>query len=63
MSGVSFLLLGIGLSFVGSLIVWWRSRKPTSWDSGITEFSRNMHALGQTRPESTDSTGRRSRRR
>lgn len=62
MSGVAFLLIAVGLSLVGTLIVWLRTRKPTSWDSGISEFSRNMDALSQTKPTSTDQSGRRERR-
>lgn len=45
MSGAAFLLVAIVLSLVGSLVIWLRSRKPTRWDSGIEEFSRNMEAL------------------
>ena len=48
MSGVVFLLLAVGISAVGILIIWLRTRNPTSWDSGISEFSRNMDALKQT---------------
>ena len=58
MSGASFLLIAVGLSLLGTLVVWLRTRKPTSWDSGISEFSRNMDALSQTRPADTDQSGR-----
>jgi hypothetical protein len=61
-SGVAFLLIAVGLSLVGTIIVWLRTRKPTSWDSGISEFSKNMDALSHTKPTSTDQSGRRERR-
>jgi hypothetical protein len=60
-SGVAFLLIAVGLSLLGTLVVWLRTRKPTSWDSGISEFSRNMDALAHTRPLDNDPTGRRRR--
>lgn len=60
MSGVAFLLVAVGLSLIGSIIIWLRTRKPTTWDSGITEFSRNMEALAQAKPAEHES--RRSRR-
>ena len=54
MSGLAFLLIAVVLSIVGSLVIWLISRKPTSWDSGINEFSRNMDALApQDRPTSS----------
>lgn len=62
MSGAAFLLIAVVLSLLGTLIVWLRTRKPTSWDSGISEFSRNMDALSQARPADTDQSGRRPRR-
>jgi len=61
-SGIAFLLIAVGLSLVGSLVIWLRSRKPTTWDSGIHEFSRNMEALAQARPEPASAPSRRSRR-
>lgn len=60
MSGVAFLLVAVGLSLLGTLVIWLRTRKPQTWDSGIQEFSRNMEALAQTRPE-TREPARRSR--
>jgi hypothetical protein len=62
MSGVAFLLIAVGLSLIGTLIVWFRTRQPTHWDSGISEFSKNMEALSQTRPIDQDPSGRRPRR-
>lgn len=60
MNGVAFLMIAVVLSSIGSLIIWLRSRKPTSWDSGIDEFARNMEALA---PENRDSPEGRRRRR
>ena len=60
MSGIAFLLIAIGLSIVGSLAIWFFSRTPTSWDSGIDEFSKNMDAL---KPDQNEGSGRRRRRR
>jgi hypothetical protein len=62
-SGAAFLLIAVGLSVLGTLVIWLRTRKPTSWDSGISEFSKNMDALAQTQPADDDPTGRRPRRR
>ncbi len=62
MSGLVFLVVAVGLSLIGSLVYWLRTRKPTTWDSGITEFSRNMEALAQARP-SPQPGPRRPRRR
>lgn len=45
MSGLIFLLVALGLSVVGSLALWLRHRKPTSLESGISNFSREMDAL------------------
>jgi hypothetical protein len=61
-SGVAFLLIAVALSILGSIVVWARTRQPTSWDSGISEFSKNMEALSQTRPLDDDPSGRRPRR-
>lgn len=45
MSGLFFLLAALGLSVVGSLVLWLRQRQPTSFDQGIEDFSREMRAL------------------
>jgi hypothetical protein len=44
-SGLAFLLAALGLSVVGSLVLWLRQRQPTSFDQGIEDFSREMQAL------------------
>ncbi|MCX7619376.1 MAG: hypothetical protein N2037_00850 [Acidimicrobiales bacterium] len=47
MSNVSFLLIVVVISVVGSLFLWLRSRKPTSLMSSIEEFQREMGALAR----------------
>ena len=45
MSGLVFLLIAIGISVVGSLLLFARHRAPTSMEHGVTEFQREMRAL------------------
>ena len=46
MSSAIFLLVVVGLSVLGSLVVWLRHRqRPRSVESGIDAFSREMRAL------------------
>ncbi len=45
MSNLAYPLVALVASVVGSLIVWYRSRKPKSFESGIAEFHRGMQAL------------------
>ena len=45
MSGFVFLLIAIGISVVGSLVLFARHRAPTSMEHGVTEFQREMRAL------------------
>lgn len=45
MSGLVFLLIALGLSVVGSLVLWMRYRKPTSLEHGIRSFNKEMEAL------------------
>lgn len=63
MSGVAFLLMAVGLSLFGSLVIWLLSRKPTRWDSGIEDFSRHLHALSPENREPGQSVRRRARSR
>ena len=51
MSNLLYLLLAVILSVVGSLILWYRHRKPTSMEAGIDEFNRELRALA---PEKRD---------
>jgi hypothetical protein len=48
MSGnVAFLLIAVAIAVVGSLIVWYRYRKPKTFMSSINDFAREMDALGR----------------
>lgn len=47
MSNAAFLLIVVVISVVGSLYLWLRSRKPTSFMSSIEEFQREMGALAR----------------
>ena len=45
MSGVAFLGLAVVVSVVGSVVLWLRTRKPTTLGSSIDSFEREMRAL------------------
>jgi hypothetical protein len=55
-SALVFLLVALAVSAVGSSILWLRSRKPTSLQSSIDAFNREMRAL---RPEDESPARRR----
>jgi hypothetical protein len=42
---VAFLMIAVVISVVGSTILYLRSRTPSSLDSGIENFRREMQAL------------------
>lgn len=44
-SNLIYLLLALGGSVIGSVVMWLRHRKPTSVEAGIAEFSRGLQAL------------------
>lgn len=44
-SNLIYLMLALGGSVVGSLVMWFRHRRPTSFESGIDEFNRGLRAL------------------
>lgn len=46
-ANVGFLLIVVVISVVGSLFLWWRSRKPTTFMSSVDEFQDEMRALGR----------------
>lgn len=50
MGNLIFLVGAIGLSIVGSTLLWLRYRKPTSFMSSIDDFRSEMSALGGERP-------------
>ncbi|HEX2040589.1 MAG TPA: hypothetical protein VHF47_12765 [Acidimicrobiales bacterium] len=45
MSNLVYLLIAIGLSVVGSIVLWYRHSKPKSLEAGIDEFDRGLRAL------------------
>lgn len=71
LSNLLYLLAAIGLSAIGSTLLYLRHRRPTSMEYGIREFSRGLEALdpsrGGSQPDepaaSRPGTARRPRRR
>jgi hypothetical protein len=59
-SSAGFLLVAIGLSVVGSMLIWIVNRKPKTFMSSIDDFSREMKALGRD-PEAVQGGRRRKR--
>lgn len=49
MSSLIYLLIAVVLSVVGTLILMYRHRKPTSMEHGIDEFHRELRALAPER--------------
>ena len=45
MNAVAFLMIAVVISVVGSSVLYLRSRTPTSLESGIDTFRREMQAL------------------
>lgn len=45
MGAAAFLMIAVVISVVGSTILYLRSRTPSSLDSGIENFRREMQAL------------------
>jgi hypothetical protein len=60
MSAGAFLLLAVGFSIAGSLLIWVLNRKPKTFMSSIDDFSREMKALG--REPDAPAGGRRRKR-
>lgn len=49
MSSLIYLLIAVVLSVVGTLVLMYRHRKPTSMEHGIDEFHRELKALSPER--------------
>ena len=49
MSNLLYLLAAVGLSAIGSTLLYLRHRRPTSMEYGIKEFSRGREALDPSR--------------
>lgn len=45
MSPIVFLLIAVVISVVGSVVLYLRSRTPSSMEAGIDDFRREMQAL------------------
>lgn len=45
MTALTFLLFPVLIVAVGSFVMWWRGRQPSSVESGIESFRREMQAL------------------
>ena len=45
MGAVAFLMIAVVISVVGSTVLYLRSRSPSSLESGIDNFRREMQAL------------------
>jgi hypothetical protein len=50
-SNLLYVLVALTLSALGSLILWYRHRKPRSMEAGIDEFTRELKALAPERRE------------
>jgi hypothetical protein len=50
-SNLIYLLVAVALSIIGSLILWYRHRRPRSMEEGIAEFNRELRALSPERRE------------
>ncbi len=61
MSNVAFLLIVVVITVLGSLVLWIRHRKPTTFMSSVDEFQEEMRALGRDADEAGGS-GRRGGR-
>jgi hypothetical protein len=56
-TGLLFLAVAVALSVVGSVVLWLRTRPPTSFESGIDEFARRRAALAPQRRRGSDPGG------
>jgi hypothetical protein len=57
-SAIVFLLIAVGVSLVGGLILWLQHRSPNTLDSGIRAFQREMDALAPPPDDESDSPDR-----
>lgn len=56
MSAIGFLLIVLVVSVVGSLVLWLQHRSPSTLESGIEAFQREMDALAPPNDHPRDST-------
>ena len=50
MNALIFLGIAVGLSLVGGVVLWLRSRQPGSMDAHIRDFARELDALAPGSP-------------
>ena len=51
MNAAFFLLIAVGLSVIGSLVMWLWTSRPKGFNHSIDEFDKNLEAL---RPDGTE---------
>ena len=51
MSNLLYVVVAVGLSVLGSLVLWYHHRKPRSLEYGVDEFQRELRALAPERRE------------
>jgi membrane protein YqaA with SNARE-associated domain len=63
MSNLLYVLAAVAGSVLGSLVLWYRNRKPKSVRAGIDEFHRGLQALAPDGGAAPPRSGRRQRQR
>ena len=58
MNNLMYLLIVVGLSAVGLLVLWARTRAPSSPRSSVDQFHEKMRALAPEDEQSGESAGR-----
>ncbi len=60
MANLLYVAVALALSILGGLVLWLRTRRPRTLESGIEEFSRELRALApDSRQQRSDQEGRR----
>lgn len=59
MNALVFLLIALVVSGIGCLVLWLQHRSPSTLESGIEDFRREMEALRPPDDESGDVSGKR----
>lgn len=59
MGNLLYPMIAVALSLLGGLVLWLRSRKPRTMESGIEEFSKELRALAPE-PRRDHHAGKRS---
>lgn len=61
MKNLLYLGLALGISLVGCLVLWARSRRPRSMEHSMKEFSKELGALAPDDPSPPPSSRQRGR--